>query len=116
MVLTALTLAIFCASANIAIAWYVHGLSKRLDKVDTKDLRHAFEHLERSTQDMWDAVNSHLGRISRLKRTMRDDKIAAAAEAGPQTEAAPAQASKGETEALPISRTELLLRARGIRG
>lgn len=109
----ALTLAFFSCSASLVIAWYTYLAHKRIDAIDTKDLRRAFEHLERSCEEMWASVNSHLGRISRLKRTIKDDKFtpAATVEGAPQVEAAP-QMSKGEPEVLPLSRTELLMRAR----
>ena len=67
--------------------------------IPQKATRKAFKALEREVDDMWEKVESHLGRVSRLKRSMT--------EGNPKPEAAPEFPLNR-----PLTRANLLARAR----
>ncbi len=56
-------IAVILSLGALAVALAAHFLPQRT-------LRKAFRALERDVDDMWEKVESHLGRVSRLKRSM----------------------------------------------
>lgn len=75
-------------------------------RVHSATLLKAFKALERDVDDMWDKVESHLGRISRLKRTAKDNEEIQAALAAPGAARLPATLPR------PVSRSDIYRRWR----
>ncbi len=80
-----------------------------------KGLRTAFKRLESDTETMWDRVESHLGRISRLRRTQSERPVAGMSVPTQEEQPISPPAGKEELPLRAMSRSRLLAWSRRAR-